>query len=78
MTQVLSLIQRDLSFTPYSVEWVPSSARLCAVGATTRGAGIISVYRVNGKRLEIANEVSTHQVLSYATLKSTRQKRLCL
>lgn len=62
MTQVLSLIQRDLSFTPYSVEWVPSSARLCAVGATTRGAGIISVYRVNGKRLEIANEVSTHQV----------------
>lgn len=58
MTQVLSLIQRDLSFTPYSVEWVPSSARLCAVGATTRGAGIISVYRVNGKRLEIANEVA--------------------
>lgn len=57
MTQVFPLIQRDLSFTPYSIQWVPSSARLCAVGATTRGAGIISVYRVNGKRLEIANEV---------------------
>ncbi|KAI7881280.1 WD40 repeat-like protein [Lichtheimia hyalospora FSU 10163] len=59
MTQVFPLIQRDLSFTPYSLQWVPSSARLCAVGATTRGAGIISVYRVNGKRLEIANETET-------------------
>ena len=57
MTTFLPLIKRDLSFTPYSIQWIPTSARLCAVGATTRGTGTVAVYEMQSRQLALVGEV---------------------
>lgn len=58
--ETIPLITRDLTFTPYNVNWIPGSARLCAVGSTARGTGTIAVFHMEGKQLVLSNEVWIH------------------
>lgn len=53
----VSLVNRELSFTPYDIKWIPCSSRVCTVGATNHGTGKIAVYNLVGKQLELKTEV---------------------
>jgi hypothetical protein len=57
MVTITPLISQGLTSTAYDVKWVPHSARLCTIGASGRGAGVISFYKMEGKQLVLANEV---------------------
>ncbi|KAI9489693.1 WD40-repeat-containing domain protein [Zychaea mexicana] len=59
MTTIAPLISRDLTFTPYSIQWIPTSVRICAVGATGRGTGSIAVYELQNKMLTLVGETET-------------------
>lgn len=51
------IIKHKLAFTPYDTKWIPSSSKLCSVGATSNGLGKIAVYGLEEKRLELKQEV---------------------
>ncbi|RUS21678.1 WD40-repeat-containing domain protein [Endogone sp. FLAS-F59071] len=55
--RVSTLITKPLLYTPYDVKWVPSSARFCVIGANARGHGVIAVYEIDGKELQLTHEV---------------------
>ena len=57
MATLVPLISRDLTFTPYSIQWIPTSARICAVGATGRGTGTIAVFEFQSKVFSLVGEV---------------------
>jgi hypothetical protein len=57
MPTITPLISKALTSTAYDVKWIPQSARLCTIGASNRGVGVISVYKMEGKQLVLANEV---------------------
>lgn len=44
--------------TTVSLSWIPSSARLCAVGSDKRGKGCITIYALNGREI-VKTETST-------------------
>lgn len=58
--KLTSLVNKELTFTPYNVNWIPCSSRICAVGATNQGTGKIAVYGLVGKHLELKTEVHLH------------------
>ncbi|KAG2222370.1 hypothetical protein INT45_006892 [Circinella minor] len=58
MTTLVPLISRDLTFTPYSIQWIPTSARICVVGATGRGTGTIAVFEFQ-KVFSLVGEIET-------------------
>lgn len=60
---ITPLINKELSFTPYDVKWIPHSSRLCAVGATNQGTGKIAVYGLSGKHLELKAEVNCDLIM---------------
>ncbi|CAO3598938.1 unnamed protein product [Absidia cylindrospora] len=55
----LNLITKELAFTAYDVKWVPSSARICAVGATGDATGKIAIFDVDSKVLALTSETET-------------------
>lgn len=57
MPEFTELISRDVSFSPYNVQWVPGSARICTVGANGRGSGTIAVFEMQDKLLALTSEV---------------------
>ncbi|CAO3675163.1 unnamed protein product [Umbelopsis ramanniana] len=59
MVTITPLISKALTSTAYDVKWIPHSARLCTIGASGRGAGVISFYKMEGKQLVLANETET-------------------
>ncbi|KAG2175169.1 hypothetical protein INT44_007657 [Umbelopsis vinacea] len=61
MVTITPLISKALTSTAYDVKWIPHSARLCTIGASGRGAGVISFYKMEEKQLVLANEVQ-HRV----------------
>ncbi|KAI8991042.1 WD40-repeat-containing domain protein [Mycotypha africana] len=63
-----NLISHHLSITPYDVKWIPSSSRVCVVGASEVGTGKISIYGLEGKRLELKRETETNTVLRCCTI----------
>lgn len=54
----LNLTTKDLAFTAYQVAWVPSSSRICAVGATGRSTGKLAIFDLDGQVLGLTTEVS--------------------
>ncbi|ORX51980.1 WD40 repeat-like protein [Hesseltinella vesiculosa] len=65
--QLYQLAKKDLSFTPYSVQWIPSSSRLCSVGGTERTTGKIAVYAFEEKQLVLAAETEISSPVRCAT-----------
>ncbi|SAL95255.1 hypothetical protein [Absidia glauca] len=55
----LNLATKDLAFTAYQVAWVPSSSRICAVGATGRSTGKLAIYDLDGQVLGLTSETET-------------------
>ncbi|ORZ18590.1 WD repeat domain 92 [Absidia repens] len=55
----LNLITKELAFTAYDVKWVPSSARICAVGATGDATGKIAIFDMDSKVLALTSETET-------------------
>ncbi|NWI58686.1 WDR92 protein, partial [Calyptomena viridis] len=56
--QVVSHVQRSLSYTVFDCRWVPRSARLLCLGSAARGTGVVQLYELRGARLELLREVS--------------------
>lgn len=48
---MLSVTEKEVEFTTFSLSWIPSSARLTAIGSTPAGEGILKVYSLNGREL---------------------------
>ncbi|KAF7727495.1 hypothetical protein EC973_007473 [Apophysomyces ossiformis] len=67
MVNTMMLVKKDLSFTPYDVQWIPFSARVCAIGATGRSTGQISVYSLEGKQLQFTNETEVPSIVRCGT-----------
>ncbi|KAI8969839.1 WD40-repeat-containing domain protein [Pilobolus umbonatus] len=65
---ITHLLDKKLSFSPYAVKWIPCSARLCTVGATSQGTGRLSVYSLVNKQLELQQEVGTNSALRCGTI----------
>lgn len=63
MPTITPLISKALTSTAYDVKWIPQSARLCTIGASNRGAGVISVYKMEGKQLVLVNEVQHRNIV---------------
>ncbi|KAG2183389.1 hypothetical protein INT43_006395 [Umbelopsis isabellina] len=59
MPTITPLISKALTSTAYDVKWIPQSARLCTIGASNRGAGVVSVYKMEGKQLVLVNETES-------------------
>jgi hypothetical protein len=59
------LLSKNLSFTPYDVNWVPKSSRVCIVGATNQGTGRIAAYGLEGKQLELKQEVRKERLACF-------------
>lgn len=57
------LLKHNLSFTPYDTKWIPSSNKLCSVGATSNGLGKIAVYGLEDKRLELKQETELNSAV---------------
>lgn len=54
--QMIEHLSQSLTFTPFDVKWIPSSAKLVVVGQTPRAKGIIQVYQLNQGKLDLLNE----------------------
>ena len=58
--QLIEHAQKSLTFTPFDVKWVPSSARFVLLGQTPSAKGIFQVYQLDQKtkgRLKLLSEV---------------------
>ncbi|KAI8065477.1 WD40-repeat-containing domain protein [Gongronella butleri] len=65
--QIHKLATKELSFTPYHVQWVPSSTRVCVVGATDRQTSKLAVYSLNDKQVVLSTETETPSPIRCAT-----------
>ncbi|KAI8646275.1 WD40-repeat-containing domain protein [Parasitella parasitica] len=62
------LVDRELSFTPYDIKWIPHSSRACVVGATNHGTGKMAVYNLIGKQVELTAETETNSAVRCAAI----------
>ncbi|CAO3654020.1 unnamed protein product [Cunninghamella echinulata] len=56
---IINLTNKELSFTPYDVKWIPSSNRICSVGATGQSTGKIAIFTLEDKRVTLTAETET-------------------
>ncbi|KAL0089720.1 WD40-repeat-containing domain protein [Phycomyces blakesleeanus] len=68
MQDILTLITKNVSFTPYDVAWIPASTRVCAIGTTERATGKIAIYTIQDNMLFLANETETDTAIRCGTL----------
>jgi len=57
-SQILAHIEKPVNYTLFDVQWIPSSARLIAMGSHPRGTGIWQVYQMSKGELKLLEEVS--------------------
>jgi len=55
---ILVHIEKPVSYTLFDVQWIPSSARLIAMGSHARGTGVWQVYEMSKGELHLIEEVS--------------------
>ncbi|KAI8335180.1 WD40-repeat-containing domain protein [Chlamydoabsidia padenii] len=55
----INLTTKELAFTAYDVKWVPSSSRICAVGASARSTGKLAIFDVDNQVLSLITEMET-------------------
>ena len=51
--QFIEHISHNTPFTPFSVNWVPCSAKLAVVGCHARGSGVIQLLEMTGSTLKL-------------------------
>ena len=59
--QIIEHAQKSLTFTPFDVKWVPSSARLVLLGETPSAKGAFQIYQLDQKtegRLKLLADVT--------------------
>jgi WD40 repeat protein len=54
--QIIEHINESLTYTPFDVKWIPSSAKIVVAGQTPRAKGILQIYQLNQGKLELVNE----------------------
>ena len=57
MQQIVSYVEKPVSFTLFDARWIPLSKRLVVVGSHAKGTGIWQVYELKGDRLELLHQV---------------------
>jgi len=64
---VIPVAELKIDCTVFSLSWIPSSARIVAVGASASGDGILKVYSMNGRTLSETGSASFDRPLRCGT-----------
>lgn len=65
--QIIELMSKSVTFTPYEVRWVPCSARFVVLGIGTKGQGIIKTYTLEGGQIKLLSEVEKKEGIKCGT-----------
>jgi len=75
-SQILAHIEKPVNYTLFDVQWIPSSARLIAMGSHPRGTGIWQVYQMSKGELKLLEEINTPSAIKCGTISGiTRDAR---
>jgi len=76
---ILDVAETTLEFTALSLDWIPMSARIVAVGAHPKGHGVLSVFALSGRELCKTNSVTTEKPLRCGTfdLGDQQEREFC-
>jgi hypothetical protein len=55
--QIITLVSKSLSYTPYDVRWIPCSARFVVLGQHARGTGALQVFELEQGKINLVHEV---------------------
>ncbi|RKO94023.1 WD repeat-containing protein 92-like protein [Blyttiomyces helicus] len=54
--QIVTHIQKSLTYTPYDVKWIPCSARFVVLGQHARGTGALEVFELDGADAKLVSQ----------------------
>ncbi|KAJ3047719.1 WD repeat-containing protein 92 [Rhizophlyctis rosea] len=66
-SQIVTHIQKSLTFTAYDVKWVPHSARFVVLGQHSRGTGALHVYELDGQDVKLLSETEKEHAIKCGT-----------
>lgn len=69
--QMLEHANAQLSFTPFDVKWIPSSARFCLFGISPRAKGVFNIYQLNRGKLELLSAWEKSDGIKAGTFKAS-------
>ncbi|XP_031635352.1 WD repeat-containing protein 92-like [Contarinia nasturtii] len=72
-------ITHEVNFTIFDTKWLPQTAKFAAIGAKTNGTGgLIKVFELNGKQLDITREISRQNAFKCSAFGLSRTKNYYL
>ena len=63
--QIISHIQKSLTYTLFDCKWVPCSAKFVVLGNYARGTGALQVYECTKGDVTVIHEVSSSKPFLY-------------
>jgi len=69
--QLIEHASQGLTFTPFDVKWIPSSARFCLFGQSPSAKGVFNIYQLNRGKLEKISEWQKEYGIKNATFKAS-------
>ena len=58
--QIITHVEKSLNYTVFDVKWLPSSAKVVALGSHPRDTGALQVYEVSRGELKLVKEVRSN------------------
>lgn len=55
--QIITHIEKNVNYTVFDVKWLPSSAKVVALGSCPRDTGALQVYEISKGELKLVKEV---------------------
>ncbi|KAJ3189345.1 hypothetical protein HDU85_002974 [Gaertneriomyces sp. JEL0708] len=69
--QIISHVQKSLTYTPYDVKWIPSTARFVVLGQTPRGTGTIQIYELEKGDVSMVKQVEKPHAIKCGTFSAS-------
>ncbi|KAJ3013654.1 WD repeat-containing protein 92, partial [Thoreauomyces humboldtii] len=65
--QIITHVQKSLTFTAYDVKWVPCSARFVVLGQHARGTGALQVFELEDGDIKLIHEAEKKEAFKCGT-----------
>ena len=59
--QIIEHVNKSVNYTIFAAHWVPSSARIVALGSHARGTGAFQIYNLEGPDLKLVTDVCSYR-----------------
>lgn len=54
---MICVSEKSVNFSVFDVKWIPCSAKMVALGSSTKAKGVIQIYELNSGKLEMVKQL---------------------